>query len=120
MIPANVHHVGWYNASAAVSGSVGSVVIVGHVNYYGQGPGAFSVLGRAKAGMSVGAREGGATTWWRVTAVRTYPKGHLAWSYFNPKGPRQLVLITCGGKLVHSNDGWHYDKNVVVVAVPRR
>jgi len=101
-IPANVHVVGWYKNTPSPNASAGSTVIVGHVNYYTQGAGAFYQLWFVKPG----------------AIVKINYQGHLPWSLFASSGKRYLTLITCGGILQHSAAGWHYNDNVVVRAVP--
>jgi hypothetical protein len=118
-VPTDVHQVGWYAASATTTASAGSTVIVGHVNYVGQGPGAFSALTRVKSGEKVGVNIAGqGTTYWKVVSLRTYPKLHLTANLFDTSGARYLTLITCGGALRHTSAGWHYTDNIVVRAVP--
>jgi len=117
-IPANVHVVGWYQNTPSPNASAGSTVIVGHVNYYTQGAGAFYQLWFVKPGAIVKINYQGHLHSWKVVSTQYIDKGHLPWSLFASSGKRYLTLITCGGILQHSAAGWHYNDNVVVRAVP--
>ena len=118
-VPPDVHVVGWYAGSARTDSTTGSTVIVGHVNYAGQGPGAFSSLTKVKSGERVGVNiSGQGTTYWKIVSLKLYPKLHLTANLFTLNGPRYLTLITCGGTLQHTSTGYHYNDNIVVRAVP--
>jgi hypothetical protein len=117
-VPADVHTVGWDVYSAAMDSAAGSTVLDGHVNYVGQGAGFFSDLASVHPGEVVTTTSpAGITSHWRITSQRLYLKDRgLPASLFSPGGPRQLVLISCGGAFDWSTG--HYLSNVVVVAVP--
>jgi hypothetical protein len=117
-VPADVHTVGWDVYSAAMDSAAGSTVLDGHVNYAGQGAGFFSDLASMHPGEVLAITSpAGITSHWRTTSETVYPKNHgLPASLFSPGGPRQVVLISCGGAF-DWNTG-HYLSNVVVVAVP--
>jgi hypothetical protein len=117
-VPADVHTVGWDVYSAAMDSAAGSTVLDGHVNYAGQGAGFFSDLASMHPGELLAITSpAGITSHWRTTSETVYPKNHgLPASLFSPGGPRQVVLISCGGAF-DWNTG-HYLSNVVVVAVP--
>src|ERR1035438_7608041 len=105
-VPPDVHVVGWYAGSARTDSTTGSTVIVGHVNYAGQGPGAFSSLTKVKSGERVGVNiSGQGTTYWKIVSLKLYPKLHLTANLFTLNGPRYLTLITCGGTLQHTSTG---------------
>jgi hypothetical protein len=52
----------------------------------------------------------------RVTSLQVLAKRALPAAAFNTDGPRQLVLITCGG-LLDARDGSYLD-NMAVTALP--
>jgi LPXTG-site transpeptidase (sortase) family protein len=118
-VPADVHTVGWYDGSATTNSPTGSAAIVGHINYVGQGPGAFSALTNVRRGEKVGVNiVGQGVTYWRIISLHSVVKEHLTANLYSPYGKKYLTLITCGGTLKHYSDGWHYTNNVVVRAVP--
>jgi hypothetical protein len=115
-VPRDPHTVGWWSAGARPGAAVGSVVIVGHINYAGTS-GALGVLPNARTGDTVTLVESRATVRYRIVAVRSYPKSTgLPASAFSLGGPAQLVLITCGGPF-DSRTG-NYEDNIVAYAAP--
>jgi sortase (surface protein transpeptidase) len=115
-IPADVHHVGWYTGGGALGGSVGTLLLAGHVNFVNQGPGAFAHLADVQRGATVFTTDGaGVIEAWRVTAVTAVLKTDLPQGIFDASGPRRLVLVTCGGTLEPDH---LYNENVVVYATP--
>ena len=118
-IPQDVHQVGVYTGAGALDGRIGDVVISGHVNWVGQGPGYLGDLNKLKAGDVVITRGDGLPKAWRVTKVSMYLKSlGLPQQIFRAKGPRQLTLVTCGGVL--DTSAGSYLSNVVVTARPVR
>lgn len=116
-IPPDVHHVGIFSGGARVSGSVGTVLLAGHVNWVGQGDGAFYPLSRAIKGTSVlVSPRVGKTTVWSVTEVEVLSQSALPQTVFSPSGPRRLVMVTCGGP--YDSATHTYDDNVIVTAAP--
>lgn len=118
-VPADVHNVGWFTHSAKSNAKTGSTAIVGHINYVGQGPGAFANLPKLHRGATIGLNiRSQGTTHWKVVSVTLVKKGTLKDSLYSHSGKRYLVLISCAGQLRHYSDGWHYTDNVIVRAVP--
>jgi hypothetical protein len=116
-IPSNVHLVGIWDAGDRLPATAGSVVVAGHVNYFDQGPGALSTLSQIQPGALVSVTAGSGTpTSWRVISLRVFARSALPSATFSTSGPRQLVLITCGGPF-DAHDGSYLD-NVVVTASP--
>jgi hypothetical protein len=116
-IPDDVHRVGWYTGAGPLDGSQGDIVLAGHVNYVGQGTGAFGHLYVLKVGDVVITRGTGKPQAWRVSGLANYSKAQgLPQDMFRASGTRALTLVTCGGTL----DSRHgtYLSNVVVTAVP--
>ena len=58
----------------------------------------------------------GRTRSYRVTSLRTVRKDALPASIFSRKGPKRLVLVTCGGPFMQASG--HYRDNVIVTARP--
>jgi hypothetical protein len=115
-IPSNVAVVGRYRDGAPVLATAGTTVIIGHINDYRQGPGAFarlSALHRNAVIYLTSPR--GTRTAWSVQSVQAIPKAELPQSLFTTSGPRLLALVTCGGVLQASG---HYADNVIVLARP--
>jgi hypothetical protein len=116
-IPQDVHRVGVYTGGGALDGTQGDVVIVGHVNWVGQGTGYLGDIGKLKQGQLVITRGDGPPQAWRVTGVSMYLKSAgLPQQIFRATGPRQLTLVTCGGELDVRE--LSYLSNVVVTARP--
>jgi hypothetical protein len=116
-IPQDVHRVGVYTGAGRLDGTVGDVVIAGHVNWVGQGAGYLGDLGKLTIGDVVITRGNGAPHAWRVTKVSMYLKSlGLPQDIFRAKGPRELTLVTCGGVLDEQEHS--YLSNVVVNARP--
>lgn len=118
--PPNVHQTCRWAGSESLDVTAGSgiTVITGHVNYVGQGQGAFARIGDLHAGdQLVTSGPGGSTIRWSVTGVIAYTKadGLPPRIFTQAEGQqRTLRLITCGGEL--APDG-NYDDNIVVTAV---
>jgi hypothetical protein len=122
-IPSDVHTVGHWNGGGAITGGIGTVLIAGHVNYTGQGNGALYQLAQIKRGAEVQTIDAASVpATWRVTSVRLAEKSALPQDIFTAVGPRRLVVVTCGGALVHvagSGGGYDtYQDNVIVTAIP--
>lgn len=115
-IPADVDHVGWYTGGGQLGGRTGTLLLAGHVNYVGQGWGAFGSLAELRRGATVLTTDSaGVVQAWRVTAVTAMLQADLPQDIFDASGPRRLVLVTCGGKLEPDH---LYNENVVVYALP--
>ncbi len=97
--------------------STAELVLDGHVDMAGQGPGALFELRAVRPGAAVIVETAGGPEHWAVDGVRTYLKGHVPAVLFTGAGPR-LVIITCGGPFDWATH--HYDDNVVVYASPAR
>lgn len=116
-VPADPHRVGWWAAGAAAGTGTGTVLVDGHVDSAGAGPGALFRLRTMRPGDLVMVRGAGRRVAYRVVARRQYPKSQLPWSQlFDQQVRERLVLISCGGSFARSSR--HYRDNVVVVAVP--
>jgi len=105
-----------WRGSAALDAASGMTTEAGHVNYNGR-QGAFSRLSMLHSGDPVyTASSTGRVTVWVITREYARPKSlPLDVSAFQgPDGPRQLALVSCGGKLT----GRSYDDNIFAFAVP--
>ena len=116
-VPEDVREVGWYSHGPG-PGEVGSAVLAGHVDGYGQGLGVFFDLNELEPGDEVRIvdAEGGEQLF-VVGARAIYEKHELPLDVlFSRGGSPVLTLITCGGGFNQTNRS--YDSNVVVYAVP--
>jgi LPXTG-site transpeptidase (sortase) family protein len=113
-VPSSVAVAGWYTGSPR-PGSIGSSVIVGHVNSTTT-HGVFYRLSELKAGDDVFVkRADGTTAEFRVTRIQTYPKDQFpTQTVYGPVPDAELRLITCGGAFDAATH--HYLNNVVVYA----
>jgi len=108
-VPANPREVGWWMPST------GELVLDGHVDMAGFGPGALFELRSARPGAAIIVQTADGPEYWTVDGVRTYQKGQVPARLFTGTGPR-LVVITCGGSFDQATH--HYDDNVVMYASP--
>jgi hypothetical protein len=130
-IPRDVHTVGIWTGGQPLSapdgsvGKTGTTLIAGHVDNSDQGNGALHDLYLTKPGEAVYVTDAkGHTSRWRAIAMQVVIKSKLPSGLFvGPHGPRRLVLVTCGGKLLHVSNGHGatfgtYADNVIVTLVP--
>lgn len=118
-VPVDVHDLGLDRSSAPSTGKLGSTLIAGHVDDSNQGDGAFYFLHTVQAGDDIYVTDlGGAHTHWKVFSVQTVGKAALPTDVWSTTGPKQLVLVTCGGPLLHLSSGNTYADNVIVRATP--
>jgi sortase (surface protein transpeptidase) len=119
-LPDDVHLVALDADSAPLSARRGTTVIAGHVDNRDQGPGAFYPLYRTPPGAAVTVTDAnGHTSSWRVFKVISVDKNALPADLQSHTGPRELVLVTCGGALSYvPGYGYSYDDNVLVYATP--
>lgn len=117
-LPPDPATAGWYRYGAAPSSTAGAVVIAAHVDAVGYGVGPFAHLRHVPDGTTVTLTDtDGADTRWRITSVDLLEKRGLPWaSVFRTDGPRQLVLVTCGGEFDPTTH--HYESNLVITATP--
>ncbi|WP_261567350.1 class F sortase [Frankia gtarii] len=111
--------VGLWSGSAALDADSGEVTLVGHVNWRGMPPFAFGRLAYLHAGDLVYTSDArGAQTAWRVQRVfaRAKAGGVDPAAFAGSRGPRQLIMITCGGPFdIRARS---YSDNVYVRAIP--
>lgn len=117
-IPDDPRQVGWWSGGAAPGSPYGTTLLAGHVDSASRGLGSLVDLSRAPIGALVTVTgPDGAGQAYRVVARRSYPKATLPTrELFRQDVPARLLLITCGGQFDRSTG--HYERNVVVFAVP--
>jgi sortase (surface protein transpeptidase) len=116
-VPPQIWRTGWWQDGAAPGSTSGAVLIAGHVDRAGVGPGAFFRLKDSRPGQLVHVKTAdGRTYTYRVTSVRFYLKSNLPTNIYSTTGAPRLVLVTCGGPFIES--AGHYRDNVVLTAVP--
>jgi len=113
-VPSSSTVAGWFTGSPR-PGSVGSSIIVGHVDN-DHAPGVFFRLPELKKGDDIYVkRADGTTAEFRVTENRTYPKDHFPTdTVYGPTPDAELRLITCGGAF--DSVTRHYLSNIIVYA----
>jgi hypothetical protein len=116
-VPPSIDIVGWYRHGPGLAATAGSVVIAGHVDGAGQGPGAFFRLRDLAMGAVIEVRGAdGRLVRYAVVARETYDKSAIPLDrYFARDGSPRLTLITCGGPFDRTTRS--YRDNVVVTAV---
>ena len=112
-VPSDPAHVGWWMPTTS------ELVIDGHVDMEGAGPGALYQVRNLRPGAQVTVRTPGGPEHWTIDGVRTYSKGQLPSGLFRWTGSTaRLVLITCGGPFDYATH--HYYDNVVAYGSPAR
>ena len=111
-VPPDPADVGWWMPSSA------ELVIDGHVDMEGVGPGALYEVRSLRPGATVVQTTGGQESW-KISGVRTFQKGRVPAGLFHWDGPvARLVIVTCGGPFDYATH--HYYDNVVAYGVPLR
>lgn len=119
VLPTDVHRVAQWIGGAGPTDRHGTVLIAGHVDNSRQGKGALWPLSTAEPDDDViVTAPSGRPTRWRVIGLRAVVKARLPQTIFDKSGSRRLVIVTCGGSLIHSPAGNYYEDNVVLTAVP--
>lgn len=117
-IPREPSQVGVDVGSASLSADDGTTLLAGHVDLSGT-PGALAALAKAQPGALVYVTDGeGRRAAFVTSALQSYSKVSLPRSIFAVDGPRQLVVVTCGGPVMTVDGERHYRDNVVLTAVP--
>jgi sortase (surface protein transpeptidase) len=113
-VPTSIRVAGWYTGSPR-PGSIGSAIIVGHIDGQG-GSGVFFRLRTLSAGDKIYVkRSDGTLAEFRVTSVQSYLKDHFpTQEVYGPVPDAELRLITCGGAIDYATH--HYLSNLVVYA----
>lgn len=97
-----------------LSATSGSTIIVWHINYNGC-QGKLNVINSKKPGYVFKVKdEAGKVQKYAVTSKYQVKKGNYKSEWFMLTGPRQLVMVTCIGKVIDR----HYLDNLVVIATP--
>jgi hypothetical protein len=127
VIPDDVKRIGLWDQGAPLAPLPshpevhGTTLLAGHVDHVGQGRGALYPLAHVSPGaLAVATDADGTVTRWRVVSLLTVAKDRLPGSVFDGAvGPRRLVLVTCGGRVIQKPGvGGVYEDNVIVTAVP--
>jgi hypothetical protein len=112
-VPDDPHDVGWWMPTTS------ELVIDGHVDMEGAGPGALYEVRNLRPGSPVTVQTSAGPEHWRIDGVRTYQKGQLPAGLFSWQGSSaRLVIVTCGGPFDYATH--HYYDNVVAYASTSR
>ena len=117
--PSDVHQVCYWAGGATVDEADGTTVLTGHINWVGQGTGAFGNLAALHHGETVYTSDAQhAVTAWRIVHVKHRPKtlGVDPAAFVGHSGPRRLYLISCGGAFDSAD--LSYVDNIYVMAEP--
>ncbi|GAA1916483.1 class F sortase [Nocardioides marmoribigeumensis] len=113
--PADVDHVGWWDASAGAGAKHGQTVLTGHTVH--EGGGVMNDLARLTEGDLVSITDQGGEVDYKVTRVVTWSKRRLARRAVEVFGQDRhhgrLVMVTCADW-----DGKTFDSNVIAFAQP--
>ena len=97
-----------------LSAKVGSSIIVWHVNYKGCSGKLNPIIKSKKGAKATITDENGKNKKYKITSNFSVPLGEYMAEWFTLDGPRQLVFVTCTGKVVKGR----YTRNQIVIAVP--
>ncbi len=112
-MPGDPADVGWWMPSTS------ELVIDGHVDMEGHGPGALYEVRNLHPGAQIRVQTTGGPERSKIDCVRTYAKGHVPAGLFTWQGTgARLVIITCGGPF--NDTTHHYYDNVVAYGSPAR
>jgi hypothetical protein len=117
--PADVHQVCYWAGGAGLGDAGGTSVLTGHINWVGQGTGAFGNLGTLRSGEVVYTSDARRhVSVWRIVHVERRSKtlGVNPDAFVGQQGPRRLYLISCGGAFDSAE--LSYVDNIYVRAVP--
>jgi hypothetical protein len=117
--PSDVHQVCYWAGGADIGDRAGTTVLTGHINWVGQGTGAFGNLAALHRGDTVYTSDARRTvTAWRIRHVehRSKALGVDPDAFVGHRGPRRLYLISCGGAFDPAE--LSYVDNIYVLAEP--
>lgn len=102
-----------------VTDEKGNILIAGHVSWNGV-HGLIHDLALIKAGNLAYVTDGkGNRQEFQLQTARTIKKTALPQEIWDTTGPKQLVVVTCGGEIYRRSDGsLHFDSNVIATFVP--
>ena len=115
-----VYAIGWF-PEYGVPGAGGNIVITAHETWnHMQGP--FYGMNKAALGDEIEMRmTDGRTLVYKVISNKRYPvdgipMGDIIWPKIRPQNEEWLTLLTCGGRIVYSANGFgdYLDRDVVV------
>lgn len=120
VIPDTTGQVALWTGGPRLGSDKGTTLLAGHVDSRTQGRGVFHDLYLVQPGDAVYTTDTeGDTQRWRVSRLQVVPREALPdYVWHGPRGPRTLVLVTCGGKVVNGAGAAVYEDNVIVTAVP--
>jgi hypothetical protein len=98
-----------------LSSTMGTSVIVWHVNYAGCNNALNVITNQAVGSTFKVTDEKGITKTYVISKRLKVTKGDYQESWFNLIGPRKLLLATCAGAFKNG----HYEDNVVIIATPK-
>ena len=117
--PADVHQVCYWAGGATIDEPAGTTVLTGHINWVGQGTGAFGNLAALHRGDTVYTSDARrAVSAWRIVRVehRSKTLGVDPAAFVGHRGARRLYLISCGGAFDSAE--LSYIDNIYVLAKP--
>jgi len=115
VLPSDPARLTLFKDGAACTGTEGTLLISGHVKNNGA-RGALYSLSAVPAGSIAYVRcADGTTTAWKQVEEQVTEKLSIPQGIYSAKGPRRLVVVTCGGSV--GADG-HYNSNIIQYFVP--
>lgn len=108
-----------WKGGSNVTSDKGNILIAGHVSWNGV-RGLVYPLVNIKAGNLAYVTDGeGNREEFQLQTATTIKKSALPKEVWDTTGPKQLVVVTCGGDIYRRSDGsLHFDSNVIATFVP--
>lgn len=108
-----------WQGGSNVKDKKGNILIAGHVSWNGV-HGLIHDLAHIKAGnLAYITDEEGNRQAFQLQKAETIKKEVLPQEIWDTTGPKQLVVVTCGGEIYRRSDGsMHFDSNVIATFVP--
>lgn len=108
-----------YSGGSPLESTVGSSFIAGHVTDVSGVLAPMAKIAQLNAGDTlITSGQSGAREDWVVVSSQIVKRDGLDRSMWEVNGPRQLVLVTCGGELSLQGGIGRFTENLVVTAVP--
>lgn len=108
-----------WEGGSKVTSSEGNILIAGHVSWNGE-KGLLHDMAYLKAGeLAYITDEKGHRQAFQLKTLTTVKKSSLPQEIWATTGPKQLVMVTCGGSIYRTSSGaLHFDSNVISTFVP--
>ncbi|WP_344633797.1 class F sortase [Streptomyces glaucosporus] len=116
-LPESPRRLGWWALGGTPGAGRGTVLLAGHVDVRGAGPGVFAALREVPLGTYADVTTAdGERHRYVITARRVHRREALPGDLFGSGGAARLALVTCTGRWRPETGG--YEENLVLYGVP--